>query len=315
MLRAKLTVQAYEHYRSRHVDSLEPADHQYLIVLHATVCSATLRICAGPELASMQYYGLGDETLGQYLERAVSSSGRPCGAKGCDRPNLLHYRVYVHGRFRVQVVIEQYPCPVEGAEDRIIMWSYCKLCKAAMPYAFMAEPTWHYSFGKWLELGFYHDDLACRAEASLCPHNVHRDHVRYFALRNLAVRVHIDPVELFEAALPSLQIRNRLDVQRNLRTSEYATIGTRATSYFDTVVQRIRSVSLDAMAPEVRDAARNALADILRRAETDRKAIARQLDDAFGNLPATSAGLGLNAVLRTLQDKVVEVRGNPLSFD
>jgi 1-phosphatidylinositol-3-phosphate 5-kinase len=36
------------------------------------------------------------------------------------------------------------------------MWSWCKICNALTPVTEMGEETWKYSFGKYLELSFYH---------------------------------------------------------------------------------------------------------------------------------------------------------------
>ncbi len=292
---------------------MNPADHQSIIILHASICSTTLRACSGPDLLPIEYYRQNDLTLGQYLEDAVAQSGRTCGLKGCDRPRLLHYQVYVHSQYRIQVVTEQYPCPVPNAEERIIMWSYCKICKLATAHTFMSETTWHYSFGKYLELSFYHGDLTCLAEAAdSCPHNVHRDHVRYFALRNLAVRVHIDPIKVCDAVAPPLRLSYAPNAQYQIREQEYLDIKEKTDGYWTSLETRVRAFNYELVAPERVENARNALAEIARRADIDERQLSTVLEET--HQIATNV-FSYSNFRCTLQDKIVDWEREFVNFE
>ena len=118
------------------------------------------------------------------------------------RPALVHYRTYSHGSGKVSVSVNSIPCPVKGMEGRIVMWSLCRICKESTPFIPMSESTWKYSFGKYLELTFSHSGLQSRTHS--CAHDVHRDHMRYFSFRNLAVRFEFEEIVLFEISGPPM---------------------------------------------------------------------------------------------------------------
>jgi 1-phosphatidylinositol-3-phosphate 5-kinase len=222
----------WELYLSRTTDSLDPSVHQNIMFLETTLSSVTQRPCHGPELRRIDFYNDHDCTLGQYLEDTVNQSTQACPSKGCDSLLLAHYKSYVHGRFRVQVVSEQYPCPVPGMNNRLIMWSYCKMChNEPTPYMVVSKETWSYSFGKYLELCFYHDGLVNRDPD--CEHNAHRDYVRYFAYKNLAVRIHIDEIRLNDVIVPPLHLAVKTDTRMVLKIAEYDSILSKNAAYWE----------------------------------------------------------------------------------
>lgn len=64
------------------------------------------------------------------------------------------------------------------------MWNYCKVCdKFVTPMFPLSENSYNYSFGKFLETTFYNHEVRCRY--GNCTHSVHRDHIRYFAKKNI----------------------------------------------------------------------------------------------------------------------------------
>jgi 1-phosphatidylinositol-3-phosphate 5-kinase len=228
-------LKCWDLYLTRNGDSLNPSDHQNIMLLETTHSSVSERPCRGPELRRVEFYGEDDCTLGQYLEDTVNQSARTCPVKGCDSLLLAHYESYVHGRFRVQIVTEQYPCPLPGMKDRLIMWSYCKLChREPTPYTVVSKETWSYSFAKYLELCFYHEGLVNRNPD--CEHNAHRDYVRYFAYRNLAVRIHIDEIRLNDVIVPPLHLAIKTDTRLVLKIAEYDHIRTKNAAYWKLVL-------------------------------------------------------------------------------
>jgi 1-phosphatidylinositol-3-phosphate 5-kinase len=225
------SLKCWDLYLTHDSNSLNPWDHQNIMFLETTHSSVSERPCHGPELRHVEFYDDDDCTLGQYLEDTVNGSTQTCPVKGCDSLLLAHYKSYVHGRFRVQVVTEQYPCPLPGMKDRLILWSYCKLCqREPTPYTVISKETWSYSFAKYLELCFYHEGLISYNPD--CEHNAHRDYVRYFAYRNLAVRIHIDEIRLNDVIVPQLHLAVKADTRLVLKIAEYEHIRSRNTAYW-----------------------------------------------------------------------------------
>lgn len=286
------------------------------MVLYSIVNSATLKTCVDPELRHMTFYGDGDETLGQFLENYVASADSLCNSTNCQQAALLHYRVFVHGTRRVTCILEQFPCPVPQGQDKIYMWSYCKQCENPAKHAVMSEQTWKFSFARFLQLSFYPGALGTKTIFpketippkgwTKCIHNIHgEDHVRYFAMRNLAVRIYTDAVDVTDALLPRLNLKIRKEIKSRLRKEELDSILSRNEAYWSSVTQRVRSFSMDLVASEKLEAATLAIADILRRAEEERRHITNLLhqnhDEAI-----ESSGLALNSARKTLQERVID---------
>jgi 1-phosphatidylinositol-3-phosphate 5-kinase len=253
----------------------------------------------------MTYYGDGDQTLGQFLEEYVSDAQHSCHVSGCQQACLLHYKVYVHGSQRVTCILEQFPCPVPGGHDRIYMWSYCKVCESPAKHTVMNEQTWSYSFAKYLELSFYPSELGCRTISPHCEHNPHRDHVRYFALRNLAVRIYSDHVDVNDVAQPPLKLKIRPDVQLRLRSEEMDRILAKNQHYWNSVSIRLSTFNFDLIPAESHEEARALLENMHLRARADCQRIEQLLFETHRQAK-WSSGVALNVVLRSLQERVVE---------
>ncbi|KAI9091886.1 hypothetical protein DFS34DRAFT_634485 [Phlyctochytrium arcticum] len=283
--------------------NLSPFGHQSIVVLYSNVCASTSVPCQAPEQHLIEYYRGTDMTLGQYLEELCLNSEYLCPAKLCDRKMLLHFRSYAHGQGRVNVVIEEFKAPVPGMEDTILMWSFCKLCDQVTPVVPMSDETWKYSFGKYLELSYYHEHLACRAD--MCPHNILRDHIRYFALKNLAVRFEYEMIELLEVVVPPKRLRVLPEIAERLMQQDYDALKDQIAGYFDSVSERLKSLTLDIIPPGNRLVAKDAMADMAKRAGSEKKYMLQLLQQTLVS-STNSDLLALNSVLRVLQEKVVQ---------
>lgn len=63
---------------------------------------------------------------------------------------------------------------------------------------------WNYSFGKFLELSFYCD---LPNKISPCHHSLHRDHIRYFYLKDFVLEIEyekVHPMDVFTSTEDSL---------------------------------------------------------------------------------------------------------------
>ncbi|KND01990.1 uncharacterized protein SPPG_02496 [Spizellomyces punctatus DAOM BR117] len=283
--------------------SLSPFGHQSIMVLYSNVCAATTIPCQAPEQHLIEYYRGTDMTLGQYLEELCCNSDYLCPAKMCDRKMLMHFRSYAHGQGRVNVVIEEFASPVQGMEDTILMWSFCKICNQVTPVVPMSEETWKYSFGKYLELSYYHTRLSCRAD--MCPHDIFRDHIRYFALKNLAVRFEYEMIELLEVVVPPKHLRFIAEISSKLMQQDYETLKQQLVRYFDSVSERIKSFTFDIVPPGKIQASKEAMSEMGKRAVSEKKYMLQLLQQTLISSSPTDI-LALNGVLRVLQDKVTQ---------
>lgn len=229
---------SWEAYLLRCPGSITPPAHQELTVLRSKISLPAQRPCTTPCLARMTYYGEGDVTLGQFLEEACANAASPCSSNGCGEDEILHYHAYAHGGVRVQVVPERFVCPVPGQEQVLLTWTYCKTCSTATRVVRVGA-SWAYSWAKFLALHLY---ARGRVASSACPHDEFTDHVRYFALRNLAIRVHADATTPLEVRVPALQLFTRPDTAARIKNETALAISRRATVFWDSVETRIAAL-------------------------------------------------------------------------
>ncbi|KAK9248041.1 hypothetical protein V1506DRAFT_453538 [Lipomyces tetrasporus] len=281
----------------------DPFAYQHITVLYSLVCEVTTAPCTGPELVSIEYYRDGDCTLGQFIEGICDNVDQRC-SDGCSYTLAQHYRSYVHGNGRINVRVTPLPCRIPGMENTILMWSHCNVCGTTPPALPMSENTWKYSFGKYLELSFWSSPLSLRAD--VCPHDIHKDHVRVFGLRGLAVKFEYAPIELLEIAFPRTRLIWKPQIDVRLRAEEYGAIEERIARFFDSVVARLDSVRIDDFSSSDRTEEFKTRVEALR----DRSTRERQdLHDMLQTIYMKSsyrAYLPLNAVVRSLQERVVQ---------
>lgn len=287
-------------------ESVSPFNHKRIQIIVTRHCTVTPRPCEGPNLASIEFYGDHDETLGGHIERLAANSAQSCATKGCGKNNVLHYNTFVHNRIRIQVVLERFVCPLPNEENRLLSWSYCKVCENATPVALVTAETWSFSFAKYLELYFYRHN---HCKTQLCEHDFYRDQVRYFAYQNMAVRFHSEEVEnLFEVTMPQFKLFIYPEVQCNLKNEETAAFVRKNQAYWDSVMSRIRAVGNDACSEAAginRGKNRLTVSEMIRRCELDRREVEALVAELYEFSPATDV-LCLNQARRMLQEKVVK---------
>lgn len=225
-------------YRKGNPPDVRPRLFQGLTYISATVCEGSDKPCTGPEITTHNFYAEDDCTLGQYLERLSMEAGHPCANKTCSRIQLHHFQVLVHGKTRLQIAVDQFPCPSPGNENNIITWSYCKVCKEASPTAIIKEETWKFSWAKYLEHAFYPSNIR---GGFGCPHDIYRDQIRYFALHNVAIRIHNEEAMVYDVIRPSLRLQTRLETRVLLKNAEYDIVSAKVNSFFDSVLLKLRT--------------------------------------------------------------------------
>jgi 1-phosphatidylinositol-3-phosphate 5-kinase len=105
---------------------ISPFTHQKIMVLYSNFCTVTGTPCHPPEIHVVEFYRETDMTLGQFLEELCFDSSYICPALDCQRSMLQHCRTYVHGNAQISVLVEEFPSPISGMEQTILMWSLCK---------------------------------------------------------------------------------------------------------------------------------------------------------------------------------------------
>ena len=103
------------------------------------------------------------------------------------------------------------------------------------------------SWGAYLEHCFYPPETSA---GFTCPHDAFRDQIRYFAHRNLAIRIHNEKVDIFEPLRPSIQLQIKPETKVLLKNSEYELILGKNAAFFDSVLFRLRSFDYELVQPE-----------------------------------------------------------------
>ncbi|KAI9640365.1 Mitochondrial distribution and morphology protein 12 [Ciborinia camelliae] len=301
----------WENYIQGNLNLFDPYGHQNITVLYTVVCTETSIPCAGPDLLTLAFYTEHeisteidpDCTLGQYVEDLCLTINTTCTFNGCDRKMSEHHRTYVHGEARITVFVDRSPCKIKGLQDSILMWSYCKKCQKETQVMPMSESTWKYSFGKYLELSFWSSDLHLRA--GFCPHDLHRDHLRYFGFRNVAIRIHYDPIDLLEIVVPRTRITWKVDNDLRLKNELFTKIEERWNRFMTSVISRIKGINIDSVAPEKADDCKAEIERLKQRAHEEHTALLRKLQDKYMESKYYEI-IPLNRAVRAMQEKVAE---------
>ena len=234
-------------YTRRYTSTLRPEDFQGIVYQYSLGCEGAEKPCVEPTLQTINFYQPGDVTIGQFLENLAADAAKRCVKATCERLMLFHFKLLVHGDRRLQIAMDQFPCPSPGHEDCIITWSYCRLCATPSPTTIMREEMWRMSWGTYLEHCFYPPE--CSAGFT-CPHDAYRDQIRYFAHRNLAIRIHNEHIDIFEPLRPSILLQVKAETKVALKNREYESALHKNAAFFDSVLFRLRSFDYEIVQPE-----------------------------------------------------------------
>jgi 1-phosphatidylinositol-3-phosphate 5-kinase len=301
----------WEAYLSGNRNLFDPYAHQNIVVLFSFVATATSVPCSGPDLLAFSFYNEheheddfeADCTLGQYVEDLCYRANDSCSSETCEKKMCEHHRQYVHGQAQITVFVQPYPSKMRGLQDVILMWSQCKVCGVETTVTPMSSSTWKYSFGKYLELSFWSADL--HARAGICPHDLHRDHLRYFGYKDFALRVHYDPIDLLEIVVPRMRVTWKVDNDLRFRNEVFTKIEHRITRFMSSVKLRLKSINVEAILPENIEGCRAEIDKLLKRANDEHTTLIKQLQERYSN-SAHWEILPLNRAIRLTQEKVAE---------
>lgn len=310
----------WENYIQGNLNLFDPYSHQNIVVLYTLVCTESTVPCWGPEITAMSFYSehetsrnfSPDCTLGQYVEDLCLTADSVCAFNGCEKRMTEHHRTYVHGEARITVFIEKMRCKMNGLQDSILMWSYCKICKKETQVFPMSDSTWKYSLGKYLELSFWSTELKLRA--NFCPHDLHRDHLRYFGFKDTAIRIHYDPIDLLEIVVPRSRVTWKVDNDLRLKNSLFTKTEDSWNRFMATVKSRINGINLESIVPEKAEACKAEVENLRKRAEDEHSSMLRKLQDKY-MLSKYYEVIPMNRAIRAMQEKVAEWDAAFADFD
>jgi len=300
----------WEAYLATNTDLFDPFNHQRIAVLYSVVNTANSTPCIGPEIIALNFYQehdfddgfTPDCTLGQYVEDLCHSAGMLCEVDGCNRRMLDHSRQYVHGKGQMSVIVQKYPSKIKGLQSTILMWSCCRICGQETQVIPMSDSTWKYSFAKYLELTFWSSQLHPRAD--LCPHDIHRDHARYFGFNNVALRVQYDPVSLYEVTVPRPIVTWKVDSDLRLKNDQFLKIEERLDKFMTSVRSRIKSIHAESVIPEKVELCRVEVEKLLKRANEEHEWLRAKLQDKYMNSKYYEI-IPMNRAIRAIQEKAI----------
>lgn len=304
----------WETYIQGNLDLFDPYSHQNIVVLYSVICTETKIPCTEPSLVAINFYdeqhidtGMDpDCTLGQYIEDLAYTMDQVCTSNGCERKMLQHNRTYVHDQSRITVFVENVPNTSTRPEfaDGITMWTYCKICKKDTEETLMSEATFKYSFGKYLELLFWGRGLRMK-DLHDCPHDHHRDHVRYFALQDARIRIHWDPIDLLEIVVPRARITWKVTNDLKLKNEIFTRMEERWAKFMTSVKSRLMCIRIDSVLPEKAELCKAEVDRLTAKAREDQPAMVKRLQDIYVNSKYYEV-VPFNSIVREMLEKAGE---------
>ncbi|KAF1974385.1 hypothetical protein BU23DRAFT_553448 [Bimuria novae-zelandiae CBS 107.79] len=300
----------WEAYLATNVELFDPFNHQKIAVLYSVVNTAYSTPCIGPDIIALNFYQehdfddgfTPDCTLGQYVEDICHGANSLCEVDGCNRRMVDHSRQYVHGEGQMSIIVQKYPSKIKGLQNTILMWSCCRVCGQETQVMPMSDSTWKYSFAKYLELTFWSSQLHPRA--GLCPHDIHKDHVRYFGFANSVMRVQYDPVSLYEVIVPRPIVTWKVDSDLRLKNDQYLKIEERLDKFMASVRSRIRGIHVESVIPEKVELCRAEVEKLMKRANDEHEWLKAKLQDKYMNSKYYEI-IPMNRAIRAIQEKAI----------
>ncbi|KAG9249118.1 1-phosphatidylinositol-3-phosphate 5-kinase-like protein FAB1 [Calycina marina] len=288
----------------------DPYAHQNITVLYSVVCTNTKIPCSGPDLIALSYYNerddggfLPDCTLGTFIADLCTTANNTCMINGCERKMHDHHRTYVHGEASINIHIQHMAAMIKGYQEEILMWSFCKVCKKESQVMPMSDSTWRYSLGKYLELSFWSSGI--RLDARFCPHDLHRDHLRYFGYKNVAAIISYEPVVLWEIVVPRARITWKVDNDLKLKNDLYTKIESRWNRFMNSVKSRISGINVETITLEKVEACKAEVERLNLLAQEQQLSLIQKLQDKYMESKYYEV-IPMNRAVRAMQEKVFQ---------
>ncbi|SCU98012.1 LAFA_0G14862g1_1 [Lachancea sp. 'fantastica'] len=277
--------------------------HQTINVLYSMISKKTATPCIGPQLVSIDFFWETDISIGQFIENIVHMAGFPC-AHGCGSLLLDHYRSYVHGVGKVDVLVEQFQSRLPSLKNILVTWSYCKKCNSSTPILQMSEKTRNYSFGKYLELLFWSRNQGIETVGN-CSHDFAKDHVKYFSLNDWMVRMEYSEIEVHELITPRAKITWKPNIDIKLKVELYYQILDKINNFYASVNDRLERIKLDSIPSEQVSAGEERIMELKGESHEEKNTLTERTDAIYRS-SSGNEHLNLNTVIRSVHDNAAE---------
>ncbi|QLQ78428.1 hypothetical protein HG537_0A06750 [Torulaspora globosa] len=281
---------------------LGTGSHQCITLLYSMVSTKTATPCIGPQLVTIDYFWDSDISIGQFIENVVATAYYPC-RQGCGGELIDHYRSYVHGSGKVDVLIEKFQARLPRLKDIIVTWSYCKKCGMTTPILQVSEKTWNYSFGKYLELMFWSKKESV-AGIGKCTHDFATDHVKYFGFNGLVVRIDYSDLEVHELVTPPRKITWTPYKDIKMKVELYYQILDKINAFYASVSSRLERVKLDSMSGDRLLAGQSTITELKTKVSEEKALLIQDLERLYREEPGDQH-IHLNFIIKTLHDRAV----------
>lgn len=277
---------------------LYPVFHKSIHFLHSTVSIKYATPCSGPSTVVIDYYTDNDKCLGLFLDQIFRDSLRTC--EECGDSLLNHYKTYVHGNVKLDVIIEKYENVFnEDPQERNqrLMWSSCKICDYSSPIRTMNDETYYLSVGKFLELCFGAENVVLTH--SSCNHDFFKQHIRYFALNDSVIRMEYSEIDTYEVVVPKKQLEYLPHIDIKLKIETFNQIQKKSANFFQSISNRLNRVKVDTF---------DKADDGIQKVEELKIKLDEQIDSVKSktleiyNSTLSTIHLPLNSILRELQE-------------
>lgn len=296
----KKRARQWEVYYSLTRNMLGTGSHQSITVLYSMVSIKTATPCIGPQLMTIDYFWDSEISVGQFIENIVSTAWHPC-KQGCNTYLFDHYRSYVHGDGKVDVMLERFETKLPKLRDIILTWSYCKKCGCSTPILQISQKTWNYSFGKYLEIMFWSERHSLLGVGK-CGHEFTKDHVKYFSYNDLVVRLEYSDLEIHELITPSRRIRWKPNRDIIMKVELYYGILDKINYFYSNVSERLDRIKLDGLVVDKMEPGKQKLNEMKIMLENNKRNLLEKLEKQYKDTPGTEH-LHLNSILRSLYNQ------------
>lgn len=283
---------------------LDLQKHQNLAFLYSLVCVKNSTPCVGPMTLQIDYYWDNDMTLGQYIEHLILSSGTIC-TEGCGDTQRDHYRTYVHGDGKLDIILEPFASGITTLPSNgIVAWSYCKKCGHKSTFLPMSEATWKFSFGKFLELIFWSKKNSS-TNLGTCSHDFFKDHIKYFTLNDLTVKMEYSKVDLLELIVPRTKLIWEPHTNVAFKIELHSQVIEKSENFFSSVLIRLTRVKVDSISNDKMEAGQKRIEQLKQKVTEQQEVVKAKIEEIY-NATDPSDHLPLNSVLRFVQELSVE---------
>ncbi|VDM98122.1 unnamed protein product [Thelazia callipaeda] len=198
-------------------DVLDPFAHQQISVLFGSFCAKSPNaplFCIRPWVVNMEYYGVNDMSLGDFLKKYCFNKAYHCPSITCGLPVMEHCRRLIHRNVCVEIVTQNYvnsndelsTLSSEQRNNTLISWHYCSKCKSSSSLKILTNNVCRLSFARYLNYLASGSHATCKINtfSQKCGHCCFHEHERNFALNNVVTSFKVLLIKPFHVTFSPL---------------------------------------------------------------------------------------------------------------